>query len=272
MVSTRHDRDPPRHAALAIAAMALLLAGSTSHAGAAMPASAWDLVLDGGRKQCRLTLRGDLGGKGAAVAMPPGCRLAFPSLKSVARWSEMGDGRLQFEDARGEPLLAFEGDGEGFRATSPQGDALALKPASAASHADLAKAVAMASGHVELAQAEAGAKAASAKKPAAATVSTQKPAEVAGRYAVLRDKTKDTGCMVTLDDKAHGPGSTFKARLAPACRDQGIVIFDPVGWQMAHGQLVLRARKGHTTEMTSQEDGSWMNDPKKGKTLSLKKI
>ena len=100
----------------------------------------------------------------------------------------------------------------------------------------------------------------------------QKPAEVAGRYAVLRDKTHDTGCMVTLDDKSAGPGKTLKARLAPACRDQGIVIFDPVGWDMVGGKLVLTARKGHVTELDTQEDGSWMNDPKKGKTLSLKRI
>ncbi len=195
MVTTRRGRDLSRQAPRA-AAVALLLAGSTSHAAGAVPASAWDLVRDGG----------------------------------------------------------------------------ALKPASAASHAALVRAVATASGHVELAQAEAGAKPAAAKKPAATAASTQKPAEVAGRYAVLRDKTRDTGCMVTLDDKAHGPGATFKARLAPACRDQGVVIFDPVGWQMQHGQLVLTARKGHTTELITQDDGSWMNDPKKGKTLSLKKI
>ncbi len=195
MVTTRRGRDLSRQAPRA-AAVALLLAGSTSHAASAVPASAWDLVRDGG----------------------------------------------------------------------------ALKPASAASRAALVRVVATASGHVELAQAEAGAKPAGAKKPAATAVSTQKPAEVAGRYAVLRDKTRDTGCMVTLDDKAHGPGATFKARLAPACRDQGVVIFDPVGWQMQHGQLVLTARKGHTTELITQDDGSWMNDPKKGKTLSLKKI
>ena len=116
--------------------------------------------------------------------------------------------------------------------------------------------------------AQASAKASPGTRKAAA----EKAAEVAGRYAVVRDKTRDTGCMVTLDEKSHGPGDTLKARLAPACRDQGIVIFDPVGWQMVSGKLVLTARKGHTTELQTQEDGSWMNDPTKGKTLSLKRI
>ena len=123
-----------------------------------------------------------------------------------------------------------------------------------------------------LAPGAAAAASAPRKSPAAVAAAGPKPGEVAGRYAVLRDKTRDTGCMVTLDDKARGPKTTLKARLAPACRDQGIVIFDPVGWEMKGDALVLTARKGHTVELTTQEDGTWMNDAKKGKTLSLKRI
>ena len=97
-------------------------------------------------------------------------------------------------------------------------------------------------------------------------------AEMAGNYAVLRQKTKDTGCMVTFDEKARGPKASLKAHLAPACRDQGIVIFDPVGWQLQGGRLILTARKGHTTKLDLQEDGSWMKDASEGKSLSLKKM
>lgn len=248
----------------ALAVLALL---SAAPALAAPPASAWTLSLDGGEKQCRLTLRAAADGKGAPVAMPVGCRHAFPALTGVAYWSEAGDG-LHFDDARGEPLLAFGPAGDGFSTTSPQGEHLLLKSADGKGRAALDKAAAVAPA-VDLAQASA--KPAAASKRAAAG-SGPKPAEIAGRYAVLRDKTRDTGCMVTLDDKSSGPGKTLKARLAPACRDQGIVIFDPVGWQVVGGKLVLTARKGHVTELETQEDGSWMNDPKKGKTLSLKRI
>lgn len=261
-----------RSAAAGLAlSLALVAAGSASAAPAAA-ASSWTLALDGGGKQCRLTLRPDTDGKGAPVAMPPGCHRAFPALKGVVAWSEAGDG-LHLDDGHGEPLLAFEADGAGFRTTSPQGERLVLSSADGKGRAALDRA---ASARVEIAQA-AGKPAAkgdgprTAAAPRKAAVS-EKPAEVAGRYAVLRDKTRDTGCMVTLDDKSHGPGDTLKARLAPACRDQGIVIFDPVGWRMEGGKLVLTARKGHTTELETQEDGSWMNDPKKGKSLSLKRI
>ncbi len=50
------------------------------------------------------------------------------------------------------------------------------------------------------------------------------------------------------------------------------MIFDPVGWQLVDGRLVLTARKGHTTHLDSQPDGTWKKDPKDGKGLSLKKL
>ena len=256
-----------RRRSFRLAAFAVGLMLSMSTGWALGPASIWDMVLDGGQRQCRLTLRSDEDGKGAPVAMPPGCHRAIPALSGVVFWSDSGDGRLQLNDVKGEPVLIFSAEGKDYTTTSPQGELYRLIPLNAASIANLAKAVAFASAKVEVAQAVK--KPALLKKPAAAN---EKPEDVAGRYAVLRDKTHDTGCMVTLDDKSHGPDNTLKARLAPACRDQGIVIFDPVGWQMVSGQLVLTARKGHKTELDTQEDGSWMNNPKTGKTLSLKRI
>jgi hypothetical protein len=97
------------------------------------------------------------------------------------------------------------------------------------------------------------------------------PADVAGRYAILRDGNKDTGCMLTLDRRAKAAGRE-KASLAPGCRDQGIVIFDPTGWQIVNGRLVLTARKGHKTQLDAQPDGTWKKDPKEGKGLTLKKL
>jgi len=82
--------------------------------------------------------------------------------------------------------------------------------------------------------------------------------DTAGRYAVLRAEDKDTGCMLTL----HGGG---KAQLAPACRDNGIVIFDPVSWSMDRGRLVLKARKGHNTKLDRDPQGFWRRDTKDGK-------
>ena len=48
--------------------------------------------------------------------------------------------------------------------------------------------------------------------------------------------------MVTL----HAGG---KAQLAPACRDNGIVVFDPMNWRSEEGKIVLTALKGHKIEL-----------------------
>jgi hypothetical protein len=106
--------------------------------------------------------------------------------------------------------------------------------------------------------------------PAAA--SSVRPDEMAGRYSVLREGGKDSGCMITLDAKARGLKGGNKALLAPACRDQGIVIFDPVSWTIEKGRLKLTARKGHHALFEQKGDGTWEKDPKEGKALSLKKM
>jgi hypothetical protein len=94
--------------------------------------------------------------------------------------------------------------------------------------------------------------------------------DASGRYAILRDD-KDTGCMLTLDSRARGPGG-FRAQLAPACRDNGIVVFDPVGWTLERGHLVLTARKGHKAHFERDASGVWRRDPKEGKSLGFKPI
>jgi hypothetical protein len=83
-----------------------------------------------------------------------------------------------------------------------------------------------------------------------------------GRYAVLRDD-KDTNCMVTLH-----PGG--KAQLAPACRDNGIVVFDPMSWRSESGNIVLTARKGHKIELMRGENNIWRRDGAAGKGLGLR--
>lgn len=97
------------------------------------------------------------------------------------------------------------------------------------------------------------------------------PSGVAGRYAILRAGDKDTGCMLTLEDRARGPGG-FRAQLAPACRDQGVVIFDPVAWSLERGRLALTARKGHKAHFDLETDGLWRRDAKEGKALSLRRL
>ena len=253
----------------AVVAVAALWWTDAASAATTRDVGAWDLKLQGGARECRITLRPELAAAGHVVAMPVGCRRAFPILAGVSMWADVGDGRLRLNDPSGQPQLEFEPGPDGvLTATSPQGEIYRLESAGVHREVNL----------TEPKPPEAPIEAAAA--PAAVQANTEttprlplpKPSDMPGYFSVLREKTRDTGCMVTLDGKIRGPGATLKAHLAPACRDQGIMIFDPVGWQLTAGRLVLTARKGHTAKFDLQPDGSWLKDPADGKSMSLKKM
>lgn len=85
-----------------------------------------------------------------------------------------------------------------------------------------------------------------------------------GRYALLREEGKDSGCLVNLMQNG-------RAQLGPGCRDQGLVIFDPVGWSAGRNSIVLRARKGHRVNFVYKPDGTWLRDPPDKRPLALRK-
>ena len=243
---------------------------ASAPAGVEDVAGIWDLSLEPANAKCRIALRaGQSGEPRQPITVPLACLRAFPDLGPVAAWAVTGDGQLDLFDNAGETVLHFVvAEANAFTASGPQGEVYRLtavqgvpqknKPSIQQSGAAPATATITAS-----------------KQPAGAAVAIKQDvpvaASVAGRYSILRDGGKDTGCMLTLDHHVKGPGGE-KATLAPGCRDQGIVIFDPVGWQLVDGRLVLTARKGHTAHLDSQPDGTWKKDPKEGKGLSLKKL
>ena len=235
-------------------------------------AGQWDLSLNDTNRRCRLVLRPDEAGPSLALAMPAGCRRAMPLLTEVGGWTLAPGEHVTFADPKGKEVLTFLPDGDGpLLAKGPEGEVYRLSAAETSAQGqrfgDLP--AAPVPGFETPAPAAAPLMVAATTAPAA---SSPKPDEMAGRYSVLREGGKDTGCMITLDAKARGAKGGNKALLAPACRDQGIVIFDPVGWAMEKGKLKLTARKGHHALFEQKGDGTWEKDPKEGKALSLKKM
>jgi len=111
----------------------------------------------------------------------------------------------------------------------------------------------------------------SQRKPAAEQ-SGVRVADIAGRYIFLREEGSDTGCMVTLHQQPRGRGA-YRAQLAPACRDNGLVIFDPVRWSVDRGRIALQARKGHRILFERDASGDWRrSDQTKARPLSLRRI
>lgn len=238
----------------------------------------WDLSLNDTNRKCRLVLRDEPAQNGLALAMPAGCRRAMPILSEVGGWTFAGANKLGMIERDGREVLAFAPaqDRDILLARGPEGETYELAPAMQRPPVRVAQAGAATPGFQVVTPPAAGtprptvtAQAAPAA-PAPYAGPAARPADVAGRYAILREG-KDTNCMLTLDDKARGLKGA-KAQLAPACRDQGLVIFDPAGWALDRGRLVLTARKGHQTHFDRSADGVWNKDPKEGKNLGLKKL
>jgi hypothetical protein len=228
----------------------------------------WDLSLDKTPRECRILLRNDAVA-GNSLALPAGCRRGMPVLADVVGWSPVADG-VELKDVSGKVILQFSMTKDGsFAASGPEGETYLFHPANPTRRAQLVAAMAAAGGSSAPASV-AGFQAQTTAKTAPGAV--VKAAELPGRYSIFREGPKDTACMLTLDDKVRGPKGSMKAVLSPACRDQGVVIFDPAGWTLERGRLVLTARKGHQAHFDRQNDGSWMKDPKDGKQLILKKL
>jgi len=183
------------------------------------------------------------------------CRIR-PEL--AARGRHLGGDHLAFAGRSGQAVLDFRARlGGAFLANSPNGEIYRLAAINGGAEESLS--------HTE-----------QRNNPQPPTVTAQAStgnvqAEAAGRYSLLREGDKDTGCMLTLDVKVTSQ-RRGKASLAPGCRDQGLVIFDPAGWEIIDGRLVLSARKGQKAHFDARPDGSWKKDPTEGKTLSLKKL
>ncbi|MGD0632977.1 MAG: AprI/Inh family metalloprotease inhibitor [Beijerinckiaceae bacterium] len=262
-----------------LAALAALFV-STAAMAAESPgiAGVWEITRDQGPRACRISLNAERSGQGDFIAgIPPACRRAMPILGKAGGWSMTDSTHLALTTPDGESVLDLSREGDAFRGLGSDGASYKLVPV----HSTGRNAVSI----------DPAAETAQPGKPAIIELAAQpappaplaqpvqprkpviavRPSELAGRYAILRDKTHDTGCMLTLDNQTKVRGGD-RAALAPACRDQGIVVFDPVAWQIVNGRLVLTAKAGHTTHLDLQPDGTWLKDPAEGRSLVLKKL
>ena len=230
-------------------------------------AGTWELAVDNRSDACRLLLRAERSDKGDYfLGMPAACRHAMPWLAKVGRWGLPDATHLTLDEPGGTPVVTLAATDNGFIAAGSRIFTLKRIGAADAETAPLAGPAGPAIIPV------AHRKAIEAAPEAVAPAVHVTAAEIAGRYAVMREK-HDTGCMLTLDDKTRGKAGGDRAQLAPGCRDQGIVIFDPVGWRLVKGELVLTARAGHTAKLGSVGEDRWAKDVTDGsKPLGLKKL
>lgn len=257
-----------------MARLAIVVLASANWPGAFAAARAqsdgvpWTVSMNHVNRSCTVMLGFDEAGAAGSMNMPAGCRRALPVLRDVRSWTVAADGTITFNGDLGRAILVFDRQPDGAWRTSGTEMAQQLTLTPAAPTPEIAD---LPGGDSAMALASDG----PVTRVASALPSKGKSAgagatEIAGRYAVMRGD-RDTGCMVTLDAGTSGPKG-LRARLAPACRDQSIIIFDPLGWQEKNGKLVLIARKGHSITLEKDANGVWMKTPSDAKALGLKPL
>lgn len=227
-------------------------------------AGEWQFQSADGKKKCALALRNAPSGAGLALGAPATCRRSMRALEGAVGWTAPGADRIDLVDKAGAPTLSFVKREGVLAASGVDGQTYYL----------------VRSGETATASITPGFQPVTAgAKPGFSQAATQVPvagppvraADIPGRYAILRDVNRDTGCMLTLETTPRGGGA--RAQLAPACRDNGISIFEPVAWSFSGGKLALTARKGHRAHFVMTSDGSWQKDPKEsGKPLGFRKM
>ena len=232
----------------------------------------WELAFNKTGSSCRVMLRTEKSDKGDYfLGMPSACRHAMPGIAAVGRWSMPDEGHVVLGAPGGARLLTLAASGDDFVDAGPDGTFTLRRLANSVptTPLDLSSTEPTpepANAEPALLQTIASHRSKPEKEPAA----TESREDLPGRYAVMREK-HDTGCMITLD-RSRSFGAD-RAQLAPGCRDQGIVIFDPSSWQLVKGRLVLTAKAGHKATLEKQAQGQWEKDPKEGgKPLGLKKL
>lgn len=255
-----------RWASLGLALFAAFGSGALpAFAAAPGGASAWSLQAVNTGRTCNLKLKYDAAGGAGGLAIPAGCRQAIPALRKAAQWSIGSDAQILFTTDDRQNVLTFARQADGtWQSTAVDGTALML---TASPQEDAAGTATPSVDDTAVAHKPGAAQTTKATpEPTGPPVS---PQDLVGRYAVMRGD-RDTGCMVTLDKDRGRDGP--RARLAPACRDQGIIIFDPVNWRTKGSELILTARKGHSIALDKDENGVWAKKPKDAKALGLKPL
>lgn len=261
-------------ATVMLTASSVSLAAQTAPLRPAAPevtvvAGGYEIATEDGARKCLVLLRPSAAPGGQAVGFPAQCRMALPIMASVSAWTieavkAAPHARIRLHNSAGAVMLDFSApaDDNAAVARDVSGTAYTLKPMAGATLAQRMNAL-------PPARTTANAPRLSAATTAAITPSDPSAMDrAAGRYALQRDKSRDTGCLMELETTA-GVG---KARLEAGCIDSGLTTFAPAGWRITDGTLWLVGVKGQRLSFERNRRDGWDKGPGQGAALTLMRI
>ena len=186
-------------------------------------------------KTCIVTFRLDAAGVGYAVDLARNCAATFPLIKDATAWTRGKGDALNFMDAKGRLLLAFDEVESGLFESARGSDALYFL-----------QAVAALEGREHTAD------------------------QMFGEWAFVRGSGGGKPiCQVTLMSEA-ADADGFAIVLKPGC-DALITGFNPKRWKMDHGQLVVVSTRGDIWRLEEGNPSTWRRIPEGRQPLLLVK-
>ncbi|WP_342360606.1 AprI/Inh family metalloprotease inhibitor [Terrarubrum flagellatum] len=221
-------------------------------------AGPWQMASADNEAKCLVQFSArEAGGGRMILGSPPACKTKLVVLTSAVQWGLGEDGAIYVFRQNGDLLFSFAREPGGH--FKGQNIDLNLSP------------VGGRSGEAPRSDSVAATLDALNGKP---PPRDEQRAALTGAYIVARERNGE-GCAIELK-QFPGPrpkkgGAIWSAALADSCDDEGLRVFDPVGWQYDDGRIFLVAKKGHTIGFTSDGPAGWKKDPAAGKPLWLRR-
>lgn len=225
-------------------------------------ADSFRLSVSNSPNTCVLALKSDDPTKTQPLVLPYGCRKAFPVLQRAEHWRG-ARGAIELLGANDQVLLRFTQKDRRLTTDIRDEAVYALAPVNEdwfERQAGIGSSI--------------GTSNASPVRAPAGIVTEFKA--LLGRYEVVRPGARPPqDCTIDLTGEPRAlsgrPGLVaHRAGAVEGCADRGIRIFDPAGWRLEAGRLILIARKGHELALVKSGAG-WKKERPSGEPLELRK-
>ena len=194
---------------------------------------AWEFSNADHDKTCRFTFRAETTSNGRRLDIDKNCANLFPSTKTIAAWDVDNYGDLRLLDAQGEAVIELtQVEGGMYDGFSPQEGRYILQTAAAAP--------------------------------------VRSADNLAGEWAIARGAGKPI-CMITLANSPAGPpaaADTLALKLKPGC-DPFVTRFNPAGWRMQEGELMLLSARGQSWQFEENDANTWQRVPESSDPILL---
>jgi hypothetical protein len=190
---------------------------------------AWEFSNADHDKICHFNFRADVVPGGSKIDIDKNCSNLFPSTKDIAAWALDAYGSLRLLDAHGNAVIELTEVESGMYDGFTPEEGRYILQTAAAAPVRSAD-------------------------------------DMAGTWAVARGTGKPI-CTLTLTNSPPG-GDVLALTIKPGC-DALVTRFNPAGWRMEEGELVLLSPRGQSWQFEENDANTWQRVPESSDPILL---